>query len=200
MSKQAKNLSLETEYLPVETFFRTLSDQTEVRIIKILHPITGQPVTIMPYLDLAKALSYDKESIRQMIYRTPWVKKHSVTCIIQAADGKYYPTLCLFEEGVVGIFMKLDPSRCKDKEIANNIDQRQEELVYLLKSALTGKQALTVDEYKKIRLSMDLVGKIEKTKDPDLREVLYQQLERNENRPIKRLGQLSLGLDKGVAK
>lgn len=182
---------IEREFLPSETFFRTLSDQTQMRIVKIISPYTNQPVTAIPYLDFAKALSYDEESIRQMIYRSKWLKNHSITCIIQAVDGKFRAQLCLLEEAVLGIFMKLEPGRCKNPDIGAHIDQRQEELIYLLKSALQAQQTMTVDHYKSIRLAADLIPRISKCDDPDLKEILYQQLEATLGcsvpRPVKRL-------------
>lgn len=183
------------EYLPLDTFIRTLSDRTEVRIVKIIHPFRNQPVTILPYLDLAKAFSYDEESIRQMIFRTPWVKKHTITCVIQAVDGKFRAQLCLLYEGVLGIFLKLQPGRCKDPWVAEHINQRQEELILLLSDALNNKQtSLTVDRYKSSRLAADLIARITKTEDLALREILYQELEATLGRSVPRPARPSMPL------
>ena len=191
-TKQSNETALaEREQLPMETIMRTMKDHTEVRLVKIMHPFRHSPCTAVPYLDLARAFSYDESAIRKMIHRTPWIKKHSVQVIMSGADGKFYPHLCLLKEAATGILFKIQPERCKDPDIAAHIDQRQEELIYIVEDALTGKQTMTVDDYKKIRLAADLIPRIAKTDDHDLKELLYQQLEATVGhsvpRPVKKL-------------
>ncbi|GAB63087.1 MAG: hypothetical protein DWB56_06795 [Candidatus Jettenia sp.] len=78
------------------------------------------------------------ESIRQMIQRTIWLRKYSSTCIIQVEGVGLRPHLCIFEEAVLGLTMKLQPLRCKDPNIAAKINERQEEMAIILKDVLKG--------------------------------------------------------------
>jgi hypothetical protein len=57
---------------------------------------------------------------------------------MEATDGKFYKTLCVFEQAALGIFMKLQPKRCKDPDVAAKIDALQEELILVLHDALKG--------------------------------------------------------------
>lgn len=126
------------EQLPVKVVNRVLNGNGKVRIALANHPVTQEMAACIPYKDYAGAFTYDEESIRQMIKRTSWLNKYSVTCVIQATDGKYYPMLCIFEESMLGIFMKLQPKRCKDPEIAAKINDLQEELILILRDVLKG--------------------------------------------------------------
>ncbi len=126
------------EQIPVAVIDKMLGGKSQVRVAIVQHPTRNEPAPCVPYTDYAEAFSYDEEAIRKMIRRTPWLEKHSVTSIMEATDGKLYSTLCLFEEGALGLFFKLQPKRCKDPDVAARVDQIQEELILVLRDALRG--------------------------------------------------------------
>ena len=126
------------EQIPVAVISKVLGEESKVRVVIVQHPTRNEPAPCVPYLDYAAAFSYDEESIRKMIQRTPWLQRHSTTSILEGVDGKLRAQLCLFEEGALGLFFKLQPKRCKDPDVSARIDQIQEELILVLRDALRG--------------------------------------------------------------
>jgi len=132
----AIDVSTGTEQMPKGVIQRVFRDKTDVRITIAVHPVTKQVAPCVPYKDFAEAFSYDKTAIRKMISRSQWLKKHSVEVIMSSTDGKYYSTLCMFEECALGVFMKLEPERCQNKEVAGRIEELQEHMMSILRDAL----------------------------------------------------------------
>lgn len=126
------------EQLPIKVVDRLLGDACKVRVALAVNPVTGEIAPCVPYKDYSEVFSYDSEAIRKMIQRTEWLQRHSVTVVMEATDGKYYGTLCMFEEAMLGVFMKLQPQRCKDPDVARRVNERQEEMVLILKDVLRG--------------------------------------------------------------
>jgi hypothetical protein len=62
---------------------------------------------------------------------------------MSSVDGKMRSNLCIFEEAMLGVFMKLQPQRCKDKDVAARIDQLQEEMILTLRDVLRGYKTQT---------------------------------------------------------
>lgn len=127
-----------TEQLPVKVVNRVLGGNGNVRVVLAEHPIRQELASCVPVVDYAEVFTYDKEAIRKLIERTSWLKKHSTTVIMTAVDGKYRAHQVIFEESMLGIFMKLQPRRCKDPEIAGRINDLQEELILILRDVLKG--------------------------------------------------------------
>jgi|GEM_PF-1166426 hypothetical protein len=131
------------DQLPAQVVQRILGGKTDVRIAIAKHPLMGEFAPCVPYRDYAEVFSYDDQSIFKIIQRTKWLKKYSTTSIMEAVDGKMRPQLCIFEEAMLGIFMKLLPQKCKDKEVAARIDQLQEEMILTLRDVLRGYKTQT---------------------------------------------------------
>lgn len=126
------------ELLPVHVVDRLLGGKNNIRIALVEHPVMHELAPCISYKDYAEAFSYDHTAIFKMIQRTKWLKKHSVIVMMATTDGKFYKTLCVFEQAALGIFMKLLPHKCKDKDVAARIEERQEELILILHDALKG--------------------------------------------------------------
>lgn len=126
------------EQIPVKVVDKILGGDCKVRIALAAHPVTGEIASCVPYLDYARAFTYDESSIFKMVQRTEWLKKHSSTAIMEVEGVGYRPHLCLFEEAMLGVFMKLQPQRCKDPEVARKVNERQEEMILILRDVLKG--------------------------------------------------------------
>ena len=132
------------EQLPATVISKVLGGK-DIRVVIAEHPVTKEMAPCVPYLDYARAFTYDEATIFKLINRSNWIKRYIVTAIMEvasnASDGRgggYLKTLCLFEEGALGLFFKLQPSRCKDPDVAARVDQLQEELILVLRDALRG--------------------------------------------------------------
>ncbi|MFQ5736899.1 MAG: hypothetical protein ACE5GY_08570 [Thermodesulfobacteriota bacterium] len=126
------------EQLPVKVVDRLLGGACRVRVALAEHPVTGEVAPCVPIMDYADVFSYPKQAIFQMIDRSEWLNKHSVVNVMMATDGKYYSTRCIFEESMLGVFMKLQPKRCKDPDVARKVNDLQEEMVLILRDVLRG--------------------------------------------------------------
>lgn len=126
------------EQVPMAVTTALIEEGKQVRVALAEHPVTKQIAPCVPYKDYADVFTYEEKAIWQMIQRTPWLKKHSTTNVMLAVDGKMRPQLCLFEECALGVFMKLQPKRCKDPNVGARIDELQEKLMMILRDALKG--------------------------------------------------------------
>jgi hypothetical protein len=164
------------EQVPVSMMQRVFRNTVDVRIAIATHPVTKEVAPCVPYKDFADAFSYDHEGIRQMIQRSRWLKKHSVTCMMQATDGKYYSTLCMFEECALGIFMKLQPERCKDKDVSQRIEELQEEMVYFLRDGFkqykssAGDDARVKSFFLRVRTEKEIINLMDKVRSMPIGE------------------------------
>ena len=125
------------EQLPVKVVSKLLGGQ-DVRVVIAEHPVTKELAPCVPYLDYARAFSYDEPSIFKMIQRSGWLKRYSSSSIMEVEGVGFRPHLCIFEESMLGIFMKLQPKRCKDPDVAAKVDKLQEELILILRDTLRG--------------------------------------------------------------
>ena len=183
MHKDEKQPAEEREQIPVAVINKVLGGKSNVRVVIMQHPTRDEMAACVPYKDYAEAFSYDDTAIFKMIKRTPWIEKHQGTAIMAvpstALDGRgggYQATLCLFEEGALGLFMKLQPTRCKDPEVGARVDQLQEELILVLRDALRGYRQETGGGYKSADgmlprpgLSMDAISDLCKEADKQLK-------------------------------
>lgn len=96
------------------------------------------PQTVVPLNDVADALQYDRESMRQMVTRKRMISRHSTTCIIQAVDGKMRNTLCLTYEGVIGVVINLEPERITDHQRRKWVEDFQDWAVNTLAKVMRG--------------------------------------------------------------
>jgi hypothetical protein len=126
------------EQLPVHVVDKLLGGKNKVRIALVEHPVTHELASCIPVIDYADAFSYDKKTIFKMIDRTPWLKKYSGVAIMATPDGQFQKHRVIFEESALGVFMKLQPNRCKDSDVGAKIDALQEELMLILHDTLKG--------------------------------------------------------------
>lgn len=162
------------EHLPAQVVNKLLGGK-DIRIAIAEHPITKEMAACVPIMDYAEAFSYPKQALFQMIDRSFWLKRYSVVNVMLTGDGKYYQTRCIFEEAALGVFMKLQPKRCKDPEVAARVDQLQEELILLLRDTLKGYRTTSAgyrSEDGKLPhpgLSMDAISELCREADRNLR-------------------------------
>lgn len=134
------------EQLPAQVVNKLL-DGHNVRVAIAEHPVNGKKASCVPVMDYAEVFSYDRESIRRMIERTSWLKRYSLSVIMTDRQGQFRPHNCIFEEAALGVFMKLQPKRCKDPNVAAKVDKLQEELILILRDALCGYQKRHDEEF-----------------------------------------------------
>lgn len=102
--------------IAVEVVERLFAKKSNMRVVISPHPVHGKIASCVPYLDLAEALTVPKDTIYKIILRSKRVRKYCIMDIMSTVSGPK-PTLCVFEEAILHIIMKLQPSRCQDPEV-----------------------------------------------------------------------------------
>lgn len=165
------------EEIAIEVVERLFAKKVGMRVVIAPHPVHGKPSACVPYLDLAEALTVSKDTIYHIISRSKRVRKY-VGIDIMSTPGGPQSLLCVFEEGVLHIITKLQPSRCHDPEVGNRLDELQDELVQILRDVLYGYyQRRDQSSLSNTKLLCALIGTANKTRDPEYLKILNRQIE-----------------------
>lgn len=165
------------EDLSIEVIERMFAQKERTRVVIAPHPIHGKASACVPYLDLSEALTCPPETIYSIVSRSERVKRYCTICIMKTEAG-VRPTLCIFEEGVIHIIMKLQPSRCQNPEVGNRLDEVQDEMVQVLRDVLHG-------YYRKVdhtsvataKTLAQLISVANKTTNKEYLDILNQHIE-----------------------
>ncbi len=165
------------EDLSIEVIERMFAKKERTRIVIAPHPVHGTPSSSVPYLDLAEALTCPSKSIHSIILRSPRAKKYCSIFMMKTEAG-VRPTLCIFEEGIIHVIMKLQPSRCQNPDIADKLDEIQDELIQILRDVLHGYQGKTDNaSIGNAKVLGQLINVANKTKNKQYLDILNQQIE-----------------------
>ena len=182
------------EEIAVEIIERLFAKKANMRIVIAPHPIHGKALACVPYLDLSEALTVPKDTIYHIISRSKRVRRYC-GIYIMSTPGGHQATLCVFEEGILHIIMKLQPSRCQDSEVGNRLDALQDELIQLLRDILHGYyQRNDGKALSNAKTLCQLISVANKTQDKEYRDILNQQIEALSGKKISRPVQKALGL------
>lgn len=96
------------EDLAISVLDRVFAGANRMRVVIAPHPISAVPSSSVPYLDLADALTCPQTTIYNIIKRSKRVKRYASILILRTEAG-LRPTLCIFEEAILHIIMKLQP-------------------------------------------------------------------------------------------
>ena len=121
MKKQQKEQLKED--LSIQVIERMFVQNERMRIVIAPHPVHGKESSCVPYLDLSEALTCPSQTIYTIISRSERIKKYCGIFIMKTPGG-VQPTLRVFEEGILHIIMKLQPSRCSSFEIGERLQDR----------------------------------------------------------------------------
>lgn len=180
------------EDIALQVIERSLATHGNVRVVIAPHPVQGKVCTCVPYLDLAEALTVPKDTIYKIISRSERVRKYCGMYIMSTPGGPQ-STLCVFEEGVLHIIMKLQPTKCSNPDVGEKLDEIQDEMVQILRDALHGyQQKIDHDAVTTAKTLAHLISVINKTTDPECLDLLYEQVELISGRKFKRARQLRL--------
>lgn len=165
------------EDLSIEVMERMFVQKERMRIVIAPHPVHGKAFASVPYLDLAEALTCPSDTIYAIISRSERVKRYSGIFMMQTPGG-VQPTLCIFEEGIIHVIMKLQPSRCRNPEVGERLDEIQDELIQILRDVLHGYHG-KVDRYSVATAKTlgQLIGVANKTKNKQYLDILNRQIE-----------------------
>ena len=132
---------------------KSISTETFYDIpVRVVHH-EGTPM--IPLVDIAMALNYDRGNMTRLLKRNAELFEPYKGLVQMTTPGGIQELVCLSEEGVVGLLMKMDYSRVKDKTFRTKVLDFQRWAVRVLKTAM--KQDI-VDTYAgKSKSAIDLI-------------------------------------------
>lgn len=97
-----------------ENMVSMVFERAPVRVIQ-----TTEGLTVFPIVDIAKAIGYSRQTLRQIINRNEdlfqgWFLK--VMLPPSSPNGGRRDVMCVTKEGLMGLLLKIVPSRVKDAE------------------------------------------------------------------------------------
>src|SRR5574343_1341735 len=101
--------------------------------VRIVHH-EGTPM--IPLVDIAAALNYDRGNMTKLLKRNAELFEPYKGMVKSTTPGGIQELVCLSEEGVVGLLMKMDYSRVKDKTFRAKVLDFQKWAVTVLKTAM----------------------------------------------------------------
>lgn len=183
------------EDLSIEVIERMFAQKERTRIVIAPHPIHGKASSCVPYLDLSEALTCPPETIYSIISRSERVKRYCGVFIMKTPGG-VQPTLCIFEEGVIHVIMKMQPSRCQNPEVGNRLDEVQDEMVQVLRDALHGYyRRVDQTSIATAKTLAQLISVANKTTNKEYLDILNQHIETLSGQRVTRCRQLTLNFN-----
>lgn len=174
MKTEIKNVK---EDLSLDVVERMLDEKKRIRLVVGPHPVHGKPSSFIPYLDLAETLTCPPQTIHSIISRSERVKKYVTIFMMKTVTG-LKPTLCVSEEGLLHIIMKLQPSRCSDPKVGDRLDEIQDEMIQLLRDVLHGYEERHGTASVQVAKTLcQLISVANKTQDKTYLDILNHQIE-----------------------
>lgn len=183
------------EDLSIEVFERMFAQKERMRIVIAPHPIHGKASSCVQYLDLSEALTCPPETIYSIISRSERVKRYCSICIMKTEAG-VRPTLCVFEEGIIHVIMKLQPGRCQNPEVGNRLDEVQDEMVRVLRDVLHGYyRRVDQTSIATAKTLAQLINVANKTTNKEYLDILNQHIESLSGQRVTRCRQLTFNFN-----
>ena len=101
--------------------------------VRVVHH-EGTPM--IPLVDIAAALNYDRGNMTRLLKRNAELFEPYKGLVQMTTPGGIQELVCLSEEGVVGLLMKMDYSRVKDKTFRTKVLDFQKWAVRVPKTAM----------------------------------------------------------------